>query len=364
VGGHQLLLLTDRAEEAERVRTEADDAHGRHGEQPQDPGGGNRDALAHSPRRERQEGQKQPGGELHTDPGREGQGGRARSRVGARAQHQRKGEQHDQQRVVVSAADGEHEQHRVQAEEGHGDGGRAAEALGRPCRQPHGGQARQDADGLQGPQPAGEPERCGGVAGEREQGAVGRVLEGPADESEDRVATRFGREVRVRVESVQRAEAGEGEVAEDVLGDQRWAEQKDQVGQHDPRRQDPDRQRAGGQQHDQVAAADDQHQGLEAGAAEMRADPPQRPGQPSRPAAAVGGDVPRRRLCGVDRQHQQAAQQRQQPCGAEQARRGGRAGHAPGCARAAASCPERGWPGRLHEPILTAPGPAGVHGCR
>ncbi len=72
MGRHQVLLLAHRAEEAERVRAEADDADGEHAQEAD--GGGRQHAC-----RERamlgwgedEERDQQSGGHLHADPGRE-----------------------------------------------------------------------------------------------------------------------------------------------------------------------------------------------------------------------------------------------------------------------------------------------------
>jgi hypothetical protein len=129
----------------------------------------------------------------------------------------------------VSAADGQLEQHRVQADEGRRPAGRATEACGGARDQCDRAEARGDGKHLERPQPAGDPEWSGRVAREREQRAVGGVLEGPAHEREDRVGWRFCRDVGVRVQAVQGSHAGEAQVAEHVLGDQRWAQEQDQV---------------------------------------------------------------------------------------------------------------------------------------
>jgi hypothetical protein len=139
------------------------------------------------------------------------------------AQRERKREQRHHQRVVVCSTYRQHEQHGVQPDEARGPASAAPEALDGPPDQRHRGQTRERGQRLEHPQAAGESKRCGGVAREREQGAVGRVLKRPADEREDPVGGRFGGEMRVRVEAVQGAHAREREIAEHVLGDQRWS---------------------------------------------------------------------------------------------------------------------------------------------
>ena len=344
------------------MRTEADDADRRHGEQAERCGRRDPQARSPGPRGEHEERQHQPGGQLHADAARERDRRGARARPRGCGEQQRECQRHDQQGVVVGAADGEDEQHRVQSEEHGGERRRAAAALGRPRCQPHRKEAADGRQRFQRPQRAGQPERRRRVADEREQRAVRRMLERPADEAEDGVRGDLRRKVRVGVEPVQRSHPGERDVAEDVLGDQRRAEGQDHVCGDDRRGDPADRKRAGACQRQQVGAADDQHQRLETGAAELRAGPGQRAGQPTRPAAAVRRDIARRCLCGVEHEHEDRPHQREQrdrprqPGEGGQPVRGGRAHRS----RALRGCGRR-WPGHLHVPILTAPGPAGVH---
>ncbi len=117
VNRHELLLLADRVEEAEGVRAEADHAdcaerqeaeHGRHRHSP---------ALTPVARREHDERQHQAGRDLHADAHHQRSRGRAKARARAGAQGQRRREHHQHQRVVVRAADRQHEQHRVEPDE-------------------------------------------------------------------------------------------------------------------------------------------------------------------------------------------------------------------------------------------------------
>ncbi len=117
----------------------------------------------------------------------------------------------------MCAAHREHEQHRVQADERRRPPRALPEARGRAGDQRDGAEAGRTGDGLQRPQPACEAERRGGVAAEREEGPVGRVLERPADEHEGRIGGGFGCYVRVGVQAVQSSHAGKRQVAEDVL---------------------------------------------------------------------------------------------------------------------------------------------------
>jgi hypothetical protein len=169
---------------------------------------------------EDQEGQHQPGRQLHADARRQGQSGGSWPRGplgGGGTQQQRQRQEHDQGRVVVGAADGQHQQHGVEAQEGGREGGGAAQALRGPGGQPDRCEAAEAGECLQGPQPAGGAERHGCIAGQREQGPVGGVLEGPADEAEDGVGGGFGGEMGVGVEAVEGPHPCERRIAEDVL---------------------------------------------------------------------------------------------------------------------------------------------------
>ena len=117
VRGDQLLLLADRAGEAERVRAETDQPDHSDQRQAQRGSGHHTQALARGGERE-QERQRQPGGDLDRDPvDQRGRAG-AKARAGAGGEQQCGGQRQQQQRVVVVAADGQLEQHRVQAHEG------------------------------------------------------------------------------------------------------------------------------------------------------------------------------------------------------------------------------------------------------
>jgi hypothetical protein len=206
VGCHQLLLLADRAGEAERVRAEADQSDNRDQRQAQRGGCQYAQSLAPLAWRQQQKRQREAGGDL--DPDSRDQRGCAgtKARVGAGSEQQRGGEREQQQHVVVGAADRQLEQHRVQAHEGGGEarstpavecsaqaprrlsrrvgdppGGRVTSralcgqrfTLGRLAQQCDRGKAGGDRQCLHCPQPAGEPERGDRVAREREQWAVG-----------------------------------------------------------------------------------------------------------------------------------------------------------------------------------------------
>ncbi len=155
MGGDELLLLADGAEEPERVRPEPNDADRCDRHQAQHARERHAPALARPTAAEHEEREQQPGGEL--DPHAAGQcerGGarpaRGRARAGC-AQQQREADREQQQRVVVGAADRQHEEHGVQAEERHGERARAPEAAGRLGGEPDRPEAGKGRKRLQGP---------------------------------------------------------------------------------------------------------------------------------------------------------------------------------------------------------------------
>ncbi len=117
-------------------------------------------------------------------------------------------------------------QHGIQADEHGRRLGRASHLACRARRQGDRREAGRDSHQLESPQTARQPERGKRVGAEREQGPVGGMLERPADERKDSVGWSFGRHVGVGVQPVQHAQASKLEVAEDVLGDERRAEQQ------------------------------------------------------------------------------------------------------------------------------------------
>jgi hypothetical protein len=306
------------------VHAEADQAEREHRRQTGERAGQRTQPLAALACPEHEERQREPGRDLHAGGGGQRGRGRAQPRGPSAGESQRERHQHDQQGVVVRSSHRQHEQHRVQANERRCARGGVPEVGGRPRAQGDRREAREDGDGLHRPQAAGQAERGRGVAGEREQWAIGGVLERPADERVGGVVGRFGREARVGVEAVQRAHAREVEVAEHVLGEQRRPEQQYHVGEHDRPRQRPHAELARAEQHEQVARADREHQRLEAARAEgVQADSRQRAGQPARPAADVRGHELPRAAGGGRYEQEQARQQRQQREGAKAAERGG-----------------------------------------
>jgi hypothetical protein len=333
---HELLLLADRAQEAERMHAEAEHADERHHHQRRGRRQRHAQTLARVRRGEHQERQHQTRGDLHADAHRQ----RARRCTcssacshgdrppGAGAQRQRQGERRQQQRVVVRATDRQHQQHRVQAHERHRPAARVPELPGGACYQRDRGEARDHGERLVCPQPARQSQRHQRVAEQREQRAVRRVLKWPADEAIGSVARRFSGEVRVRVEPVQRTHAREVQVAKHILGDQRRSQQQDRVCRHDRNREQRRRQLARQHQHQRVAAAHDQHQRLEARARQARAEPAQGPRQPRRPAALARRHVLRWRRRRASAQQKDTRDDPQQRCRAEHSREGR------GCARA------------------------------
>ena len=317
-----------------------------------------RDALSPGGGGEHQERQHQSRGQLDADARRQRRHGRPWALPGSRRQRQRRRQRRQHQRVVVRAADGQHQQHRVQAHERRGPASALAESARGARDQRDRAEARDGSHHLHRPQPAREPHRGCDVAGEREQRPVGGVLEGPADERVDGIRGRFGGHVRVGVQAVQRAHPRERQVAEDVLGDQRRTQHQDQVCQHDRARQRRERQRSCRGQHQQVAGAHDQHQRLEAVTAEAHAQVLQRTRQPTGPAAAASRHVLRRRAGGARAQQEdrrQDAEQAQRAQCAHDASRRPRAGGAASLRAHGAGNPNLGHRSRrLHGAIVTS----------
>ena len=205
----------------------------------------------------------------------------------------------------MRSADSQHQQHRVQSHEARGP----AAAVSQPrCRAPdqrHRRQAGDNGERFERPQPTRQPQRRGRVARQREQRAIWRALKRPADKRIDLVGRGFGREMRVRVQTMQRTQARKRQVAKHVLRDQRRPQQQRHVREHDRTRHRCHRQRPCAQQYERVAGAHDQHQRLEAAAAHAHAQAMQRAREPSRPAALARGHVLRglRRRPRTDQQH-------------------------------------------------------------
>ncbi len=327
VGGDELLLLADRVEEAEGVCAKADQPDRRDREERDHARGEHAAALAGAPRRQHQERQQQPRRHLHPDTGRQR---RRRGAISARrirracGQGERDGEHEQDQRVVVRSADREHQQHRVQPHEGR----RPATGVPQAPRRPGDQQDRREARGsrarFEETEAGCEPEWSDGVADEREQGAVGGVLEGPAQKLEDGIGGRFGGEVRVRVEPVLGAHAGEGHVAEDVLGEQRGAERQQHVRRDDARSQRAHRHSSRRHQRQDVAGAHDQRQRLEARVAQPDLQACQRARQPVGPATAAGRNELVRSAGGAGGEQECRDDHREQAERAERSQRGRR----------------------------------------
>jgi hypothetical protein len=346
------------------VHAEAEHAHERDREQRAAHGECRPCALAGARRGQDQERQHEPGGDLDGDRRGQRACGGSRARVRAGGQRQRQRDRRQQQRVVVRSADRQHEQHRVQADErDRPAGGEPAQGGGAGYQRDR-GEAGEDGDRLERPQPARQPERHERVAEQREQRSIRRVLERPADEPERVVGWGFRGDVRVRVEPVQDAQPGEREVAEHVLGDQRRPEQQDRIRRddhdHERRRRHPSRE----QQHERVARAHGQHQRLEARAGEADAEAVQRPREPSRPAARTGRHILRWRRGGARGHQEYARDDAEQAERAERTREPGR--HQPARLRVRARTRAAGDPGGglggggLYRAIVAPPRPAGV----
>jgi hypothetical protein len=117
VDGDELLLLAERTEEAQGVAAEADQRDGAQRREPDRRGQRDAQARLAAPWGEHEKRQRQPGSQLHADAGHERHGAGAHPRVDAGRQRERGRQSEHDQRVVVRAADGEHEQHRVQPDE-------------------------------------------------------------------------------------------------------------------------------------------------------------------------------------------------------------------------------------------------------
>ncbi len=306
------------------MHAEAEQANDGHRQQPGARAERHAQALARATRGEHQKRNHQARRDL--DAHARGQRSRSRARALTRpgGPREREREQRQQQRVVVRSAHRQHQQHGVQADERQRPARRAPEPSRRARDQRDRAEARDDRDRLERPQSSGESQWDERVAGEREQRAVGRMLELPEDEPEHGVGGRFGGEVGVGVQAVQRAEAREREVAEHVLRDQRRPQQQDRVREHDRARERSRRQLPRDQQHQQVARAHDQHQRLEAGAGEADAEAVQGACQPRGPAAAARGDVLPGRGGGPRAHQEDARHDARQPERAKRSRQPGR----------------------------------------
>jgi hypothetical protein len=274
-------------------------------------------ALARAAGAENEERQRDPGRQLDAHARYQRPRGAPQLPAGAHAQRERQRE--EDQRVVVGPADRQHQQHRVQPDERARPARGVTEPSGRARDQRHRGEARAHGERLQHPQAAGEPQRGGPVAEQREQRPVGGVLERPSHEREDRIEARFGGDVRVGVKAMQRAHPRERQVAEHVLGDQWRTEQQENVRQHDGGGDRAHRQGARGEQHEHVARAHHERQRLKASSRKRGAEVLERAREPVGPAAGAGRDVIRGRRGGVGAEQKDAAQHAQKTERAEPA---------------------------------------------
>jgi hypothetical protein len=191
----------------------------------------------------------------------------------------------------VRTPDRQDQQHRIEPDESGRLPCRVPEKRRRTGDQSHRGEAREDGDRLQRPQPTREAKGGDRVADEREEGPVGGMLKGPADEGIGGIGEGLCWQVGVGVEAMQRAHAPEGQIPKDVLGDQRWPEQQDQMCNQDRPDQRPARQRARRQQHEEIARAHHEHKCLEARAREAHVEAFERTRQPTGPTSDARGHV-------------------------------------------------------------------------
>jgi hypothetical protein len=190
------------------------------------------------------------------------------------------------------------------------------------------------------------------------------MLERPSDERKDRIGRCFGGDVRVRVQAVQCPHAGEVQVAEDILGDQRRAEEQGHVREHDRHHDRAQRQRPSCQQDRHVARAHDQRQCLKTAARDAHTEAFERAGHPAGPAAAARRNVLRGPARGPGREQEDRRYDAEKPQRAEGAN-GARAiadatvgGDCVG--RAWADSDARHWGGGLHRLIVASTPPASM----
>lgn len=151
VHGDELLLLADGVEEPERVRAEADQRERAEREQAEHGGAQHPAPVAPALGCEHEECQRKSRRDLDADANDERAGGGTKARAGAGGERQRGGEHHRDQRVVVCAADRQHEQHGVQSDERDRPAARLAELAGGPRNECNGRKAGGDGHGLQRP---------------------------------------------------------------------------------------------------------------------------------------------------------------------------------------------------------------------
>jgi len=117
VGGHQLLLLTHRPEEADGVDAEAHHTHNQHHQQAHHGCNGRAPTLTPTWGAKHQERQQQAGCQLDSHPRRQCSRPRAKPWRLTRAQRQSARHRQQHERVIVGAPHRQDEQHRVQSHE-------------------------------------------------------------------------------------------------------------------------------------------------------------------------------------------------------------------------------------------------------
>ena len=133
----------------------------------------------------------------------------------------------------MPAADAEHEQDRVEAEQQDRRHRVAAQAAGAVPDEPDAAEAREARQTLDDPQPGRRAQPGERVAGEGEQRAVGARDALPSEERVHRVVDEGAHVHPVRIHVVDHPEPRVLEIAEDVLGQQRGRDGEDDVQQHD-----------------------------------------------------------------------------------------------------------------------------------
>jgi hypothetical protein len=167
VGGDQLLLLTQCAQEAEGMRPKADNCHDREQQERRQRARSHTPPLPPRPRGKHHEREHEPGGGLHADPDDEQSGCRPevrgvhrngappRARGGhagfASRERQRPGQDEQHERIVVRATDGKLQKHGIQADEHGCHLGRASHHACRARSQGHRREAASDSQHLESP---------------------------------------------------------------------------------------------------------------------------------------------------------------------------------------------------------------------
>ncbi len=149
--GDELLLLADGAEEAERVAAEADQADRAEHEQPERGAFERSPSIARTRRAKQHERQRQAGCHLHADARHERGRTRAKARLRAGRERQCARQREQDQRVVVRAANGEHEQHGIESDERCRPAPRLPQAPGGARDERDGAEARQHGESLERP---------------------------------------------------------------------------------------------------------------------------------------------------------------------------------------------------------------------